>query len=336
MLRPILRSLGIRPDIDLDLMRQGQSLNDLAARCIAGLGRVYRRMRPDLVLVQGDTTSAFSAALAAFHAGIPVGHVEAGLRTWNLRSPWPEEANRQLIARVASLHFAPTPGNRRNLLREGVPGKAIVVTGNTGLDALRLVANMNRRKVQRFEKTGILSGGKGIVLVTAHRRENLGKGLLEICTALRRLCRLFPDVVFAFPVHRNPRVRVIVDRLLRRTQPANLRITEPLEYRVFVQLLSRALLVLTDSGGLQEEGPSLGKPVLVMRKNTERPEGVRAGSTRIVGIERSEIVRAAVSVLMKHRVVQKGCFRPTRYGDGRAAKRVVTACLRFLCDGLRS
>ena len=330
MLDRVMKPLGIRADVDLDLMRPGQLLNDLAAGCVAGLGHTFERVRPDMVLVQGDTTSAFAASLAAFHLHVPVGHVEAGLRTGNLESPWPEEANRQLIARLASLHFAPTAGNARNLREEGITASRIHVTGNTGIDALRMVFREIRQHTPSVEGMGQQDNSRAIVLITTHRRENLGPRMRGVMLAVRELCRRFLNTTFVYPVHLNPAVRKTVKSVFGRKCPGNLLLLQPLPYHSFVYLLSRSVLVLTDSGGLQEEAPSLGRPVLVLRDNTERPEGVRARSVRVVGVARDAVVRAAADVLRDTGVRRTARFRRTSYGDGRSAERIVAVCVRFL------
>ena len=332
MLDQVLEVFGIRPDADLDLMRPGQTLAGLTARAVEAIDGYLAESKPDLVLVQGDTTTVFCAALAAFYRHVPVGHVEAGLRTGDLAAPWPEEANRVLTSRLAKLHFAPTDGARANLLREGVPPDSIHVTGNTVIDALLLA----REKVKAAppEITGVpgdvLKAGR-LVLITGHRRESFGAGFENICQAIAELARRFPDGQFVYPVHLNPNVREPVMRILG-AAGANVHLIEPLAYLPFVALMEKSTLILTDSGGIQEEAPSLGKPVLVMRETTERPEAVTAGTARLVGTEREKIV-AEVSRLLTDKAAREAMSgRPNPYGDGKAAERIVVACTQFLSE----
>lgn len=341
MLDQVLETFEIRPDADLDLMRPDQSLAEFAARAVSGVDRYLAEDRPDLVLVQGDTTTVFGATLAAFYRRIPVGHVEAGLRTGDLAAPWPEEANRVLTSRLAALHFAPTRWSRDNLRREGVPARCIRVTGNPVIDALMIA----RRRVmgREFEVPGLPESWRAgsvprLVLITGHRRESFGKGFENICRAIGDLARAHPDVHFVYPVHLNPRVREPVERWLRGTgtrsgQRPNVHLLEPLSYLPFVGLMARATLVLTDSGGIQEEAPSLGKPVLVMRDTTERPEGVKAGTVRLVGTNREILVREVERLLGDERAYRRMAARRNPYGDGRASARIVAACRAFLEGG---
>ncbi|MBX3745276.1 MAG: UDP-N-acetylglucosamine 2-epimerase (non-hydrolyzing) [Verrucomicrobiae bacterium] len=339
MLDQVLETFEIRPDADLDLMRPDQSLAEFAARAVSGVDGYLAEDRPDLVLVQGDTTTVFGATLAAFYRRIPVGHVEAGLRTGDMMAPWPEEANRVLTSRLAALHFAPTRWSRENLRREGVPAGRIRVTGNPVIDALMIA----RRRVQgkEFEVPGLPESWRAgevprFVLITGHRRESFGEGFENICRAIGDLARGHPEVHFVYPVHLNPRVREPVERWLRggagsrARQRANVHLLEPLSYLPFVGLMARATLVLTDSGGIQEEAPSLGKPVLVMRETTERPEGVAAGTVRLVGTRRETIVREVERLLGDEGAYRKMAARRNPYGDGRSAGRIVAACRRFL------
>ncbi len=361
MLDQVLEAFDITPDADLNLMRKNQSLPGLTARAIIALDRHLTDERPDLVLVQGDTTTVFCATLTAFYHGIPVGHVEAGLRTWNLESPWPEEANRVLTSRLATLHFAPTEWSRKNLLREGVAKERIFVTGNTIIDALFLSLKkiskdpphitglpecLQPRKRTRDRSIDPLPR---IVLITGHRRENFGKGFENICHAIAELAFRFPDVHFVYPVHLNPNVREPVKRILgftpkprplsrpaiRRSKlsaghQANLHLIEPLPYLLFVALMNQAHLILTDSGGIQEEAPSLGKPVLVMRDTTERPEAVGAGTVRLVGTKRENIIHEASSLLSDRKAYAAMVRRTNPYGNGTAAGQIVRCCLGFL------
>ena len=332
MLDQVLEAFAIAPDADLDLMVPEQTLAGLTGRAIEAIDRHLAEAKPDLVLVQGDTTTTFCAALASFYRHIPVGHVEAGLRTGNLESPWPEEANRILTTRLARLHFAPTAGNRANLLREGVPGDRIVVTGNTVIDALFLALEIvkNARPAIPGLPDGVVSGAQPLVLITGHRRENFGPGFEAICQAIAELARRFPDAAFVYPVHLNPNVRRPVDAILRSAGTANIHLIEPLSYLPFVAMMSRATVVLSDSGGVQEEAPSLGKPVLVMRDTTERPEAVTAGTVKLVGTDRRAIVEEA-SRLLTDRVAYDAMARAMNpYGDGKATGRIVAACASFL------
>ena len=325
MLAPVLDAFGIRPDHDLALMRPGQSLNALAARAVAALDPVLEAEAPDRVLVHGDTTTAMAAALAAFHRRIPVGHVEAGLRTGDLARPWPEEANRRVIDAVADQLYAPTPAARDNLLAEGLGSRRIVVTGNTVIDALgmaleRLDAGAGGAAIGALR--GLRAPDRRLLLVTGHRRESFGAGFEGICDALARLARR-PDLQIVYPVHLNPAVRDPVHARLGGL--AGIRLIEPLDYLPFVWLMREADIVLTDSGGVQEEAPSLGKPVLVMRDVTERPEAVAAGTARLVGTDPGRIV-AAVSRLLDDPAEHRRIARIANpYGDGCAAARIVAA-----------
>ena len=323
MLDQVLSLFAITPDHDLHVMQPGQDLYDVTARILLRMRTVLQAERPDVVLVHGDTTTSMAAALAAFYQQIPVAHVEAGLRTHQLLSPWPEELNRQLTSRIASCHFAPTPLSRDNLLREGIPAERIFVTGNTVIDALHLVIRSRGISTES-------SASRRLVLITGHRRENFGSGLQHICQAIKALAEKYPDVDFLYPVHPNPRVRqaiaqclgVAVDATAHNLLP-NLRFTEPLDYEGFVRLLARSTLVLTDSGGIQEEAPGLGKPVLVMRTSTERPEAVEAGTVKLVGTDPACIVRE-VSLLLDDEAAYRRMSRAVNpYGDGHACQRIV-------------
>ncbi len=330
MLDQVLAIFGIAPDADLDLMRPDQTLAGLTARAVAGIDAWLADARPDLVLVQGDTTTVFCAALAAFYRGIPVGHVEAGLRTGNLHSPFPEEANRVLTSRLADLHFAPTAGARDHLLREGVPAERIFVTGNTVIDALHLVIEQVRRDpppVPGLDERE-LRGDRPLVLVTGHRRENFGPGFQRVCRALTRLADAFPDHLFVYPVHLNPNVQRPVHAILSGRD--NVLLIDPLPYLPFVRLMDRATLILTDSGGVQEEAPGLGKPVLVTRETTERPEAVTAGTVKLVGTDEERIVAEATRLLTDPEAYAAMARAVNPYGDGKATGRIVAACREFL------
>ncbi len=337
MLDQVLEVFGLTPDADLDLMQPNQTLGRLTARAVEALDGYLARERPRLVLVQGDTTTVFCAALAAFYHRVPVGHVEAGLRTGNLHSPWPEEANRVLTTRLTDLHFAPTETSRRNLLDEGVPAERIFVTGNTVIDALFLA----RAKVRAAPPAipGLSAEtldswrGKPVVLITGHRRENHGAGFDSICRAVAELARRFPEAQFVYPVHLNPNVREPVGRILGVGRAGNVHLIDPLAYLPFVALLERAAVVLTDSGGIQEEAPSLGKPVLVMRDTTERPEAVTAGTVKLVGTDFDAIVSETARLLTDREAYEAMARAHNPYGDGLATGRIVDACLRFLGGG---
>ena len=325
MLDQVLELFGLRPQHDLDIMRPGQDLYAITASILQRIGQVYLEVKPDIVLVHGDTTTTFAATLAAFYQRIPVGHVEAGLRTGNLYSPWPEEANRKLTGALAALHFAPTTASRDNLLRENVPPGRVFVTGNTVIDALlrvteRLSAEpaLAHAQAARFP---MLRDDARLVLITGHRRENFGGGFERICQAVARLARHFPDADFLYPVHLNPNVREPVNRLLSGID--NVHLIEPQDYLPFVWLMSRSHLILTDSGGIQEEAPSLGKPVLVMRDTTERPEAVEAGTVQLVGTDLEGIVAGVATLLTDDDAYRRMSFAHNPYGDGKACERVV-------------
>ncbi|KWC54604.1 non-hydrolyzing UDP-N-acetylglucosamine 2-epimerase [Burkholderia ubonensis] len=325
MLEQALRFFDIAPDLDLDAMRAGQSLNSLVSRLMGRLDDVLERVRPDWVLVQGDTTSAFCAGLAAFHRGIQVGHVEAGLRTGDLASPFPEEANRALLSRIATRHFAPTTLARDNLLKEGVPEERIVLTGNTVVDSIRAVQDGWHRKSPVNPLPGAADDDRPYVLVTCHRRENAGEVLGGICAVLRDLCGRYPGYRWVFPVHLNPAIRERVFADLAGI--ANLDLIEPVDYPTSLYLISRSALVVSDSGGIQEEAPTFGVPVVVMRNHTERREGIEAGFATLAGQSVEGIERAVVSWLgdpvRRHELRN----RANPYGDGNASKRIVDSLL---------
>ena len=338
MLDQVLSLFDIAPDYDLNIMKPGQDLYDVTARVILGMRGVLDEAKPDLVLVHGDTTTTMAAAMAAFYRQIPVGHVEAGLRTRNIYSPWPEEINRQVTGRIAKYHFAPTPLSRENLLAENVPDENIVVTGNTVIDALHFVA----AKIAGSEsiRSGIekilrgsgydpsrLSGGKKLVLITGHRRENFGEGFISMCSAIKALNEKYPDVDFVYPMHLNPNVRAPIKSVFGAEAPANMFFIEPLDYLPFVYLMEKSHLLLTDSGGVQEEAPGLGKPVLVMRDTTERPEAVEAGTVKLVGSDFGKIV-GGVSELIENQSLYNAMSKAVNpYGDGLACGRILKALL---------
>lgn len=328
MLDQVLDLFSIKPDYDLNMMRAGQSLTDITARVLAGLGEVIEACRPDIILVHGDTTTTFAAALAAFYARIPVGHVEAGLRTGNIYSPWPEEMNRRLAGAISTWHFAPTSRAAENLAAEGVASGRIWVTGNTVIDTLvNVVEELRQNKTLREEldgRFGFLDSGRRLILVTGHRRENFGEGFEEICRALIELGTR-NDTEIVYPVHLNPNVQEPVRRLLG-AHP-RIHLIDPLDYLPFVYLMNRSHIILTDSGGIQEEAPSLGKPVLVMRETTERPEAVEANTVRLVGTDRQRIVSETRLLLDSedHYLRMSRAHNP--YGDGRASERIVEVLL---------
>ena len=327
MLDQVLDLFEIRPDHDLDVMRPGQDLFTITAEILQAIRGVYEAERPDVVLVHGDTTTTFAATLAAFYLRIPVGHVEAGLRTGNLYSPWPEEANRRLTSALAAMHFAPTPTSRDNLLRENVPGERIFVTGNTVIDALlavrdKLDASAELRARMQAGAAFLRSDAR-LLLITGHRRENFGGGFERICDAIAALAARYPDLDLVYPVHLNPNVQEPVRRLL--SGISNVHLIEPLDYLPFVHLMTRATLILTDSGGIQEEAPSLDKPVLVMRDTTERPEAVEAGTVRLVGTDARTIVEGVSRLLDDAGEYRRMSVAHNPYGDGHACGRIVAA-----------
>jgi len=326
MLDQVLRVFEIRPDYDLNLMKPGQSLGGVTAGVLHGVERVLRQVQPDVVVVQGDTTSAFAAALAAFYGRVPVGHVEAGLRTNDKYSPYPEEMNRRLVSSLADLHFAPTRAARENLLREGVPRGRIRVTGNTVVDALKAIRRSNSS--WRVPVLDGIATDRRVILVTAHRRESFGPGFVRICRALRMLVERNPDVEVVYPVHPNPNVRKPVCAILGGVPRVYL--IKPLEYLPFVRLMERAYLILTDSGGIQEEAPALGKPVLVMRDVTERPEAVEAGTAKLVGTDAEAMVSATERLLRSTAAYRKMARARNPFGDGRASARIAVALRQLL------
>lgn len=336
MLDQVLHIFDIRPDYDLNIMKQGQDLYDVTARVLTGMRDIFKVCRPDVVLVHGDTTTSTAAALAAFYQQIPVGHIEAGLRTHNIYSPWPEEMNRQITGRIATYDFAPTPLSRENLLKENVPESQITVTGNTVIDALYWVVDkiksdkdLDKSLENELAKAGYdvtrLSGGKKLVLITGHRRENFGDGFISMCTAIKDLTNKYPDVDFVYPMHLNPNVRKPIHEVFGEnlTGLGNMFFIEPLEYLSFVYLMEKSSIVLTDSGGIQEEAPGLGKPVLVMRDTTERPEALDAGTVKLVGTDYDKIVNEVSRLLDDPEAYEKMSKAVNPYGDGKACGRIV-------------
>lgn len=336
MLDQVLDIFSITPDYDLNIMKQGQDLTDITARVLTGMRDVFSRCRPDVVLVHGDTTTSTATALAAFYQQIPVGHVEAGLRTHNIYSPWPEEMNRQITGRIAAYNFAPTPLSERNLRAEGILG-AIHVTGNTVIDALHLVVKrlaadegLRERQEQILREAGydvarLHDAGRRLVLITGHRRENFGNGFISMCTAIRDLSIKYPGVDFVYPMHLNPNVRKPIHEVFGGdlTDRSNMFFIEPLQYLEFVYLMNKSDIVLTDSGGIQEEAPGLGKPVLVMRDTTERPEALESGTVHLVGTDYTRIV-SEVSLLLDNPLAYEAMSKAVNpYGDGQACRRIV-------------
>lgn len=344
MLDQVLNIFGIRPDFDLDIMQQGQDLYDVTAKVLVGMRDVLKRAQPEMVLVHGDTTTSMAAALASFYHQISVGHVEAGLRTHNIYSPWPEEMNRQLTGRIATLNFSPTELSKTNLLDEGINENTITVTGNTVIDALNCVVNKIKNDPKLDEKLSneLLQSGydvkrlddssKRLVLITGHRRENFGEGFIQICKAIQTLSNRYPDVDFLYPMHLNPNVRKPIHEIFREdlVLPDNLFLIEPLEYLCFVYIMEKSYIVLTDSGGIQEEAPGLGKPVLVMRETTERPEAVMAGTVKLVGTDYDTIVKGVSDLLENRKLYDTMSKAVNPYGDGKACERIVDICSKFL------
>ena len=325
MLDQVLNLFEIEPDYDLNLMKPGQDLTEVCCAILRGLKPILQEFKPDYVLVHGDTATTFASTLASYYQQIHVGHVEAGLRTGNLYSPWPEEANRKLTGALAALHYAPTPGAEQNLLNEGVSSEQIIVTGNTVIDALLQVVDKLRGDIglsETFaERFSFLDKDKKLVLITGHRRESFGGGFERICKAIGTLADQFPDVQFCYPVHLNPNVQQPVNKLLSETD--NVFLIEPQDYLPFVYLMDRASVILTDSGGIQEEAPSLGKPVLVMRDTTERPEAVSAGTVKLVGTDVDKIINETSTLLTDQEAYDKMSFAHNPYGDGKACQRIV-------------
>ena len=340
MLDQVLKIFDIKPDYDLNILKQGQDLYDVTARVLTGMRDVLKEVKPDVVLVHGDTTTSTAAALAAFYQQIPVGHVEAGLRTHNIYSPWPEEMNRLLTGRLATYHFSPTPLSRNNLIKESVDDRNIIITGNTVIDALYWVVDKikNNKELDNelediLSKAGYdvnrLNNGKKLVLITGHRRENFGDGFINMCTAIKDLTVKYPDLDFVYPMHLNPNVRKPIHEVFGENLSGlkNMFFIEPLEYLSFVYLMEKSSIVLTDSGGIQEEAPGLGKPVLVMRDTTERPEALDAGTVKLVGTDYNKIVNEVSSLIDDKAAYEKMSKAVNPYGDGLACGRIVNALL---------
>ena len=334
MLDQVLRIFEIQPDYDLNIMKQGQDLYDVTARVLTGMRDVLKKVQPDIVLVHGDTTTSTATALAAFYQQIPVGHIEAGLRTHNIYSPWPEEINRQITGRIATYNFAPTPLSKQNLLQENIKDASIYITGNTVIDALYMVVDKIRKdkeldldlelvlKSSGYDVNRIVSGKK-LVLITGHRRENFGDGFISMCRAIKTLAEKYSDVDFVYPMHLNPNVRKPIHEVFGEGQLTNLFFIEPLEYVSFVYLMEKSTIVLTDSGGIQEEAPGLGKPVLVMRDTTERPEALDAGTVKLVGTNYDKIVSEVSALLDDKKYYDQMSQAVNPYGDGKACQRIV-------------
>ena len=335
MLDQVLKIFEIDPDYDLDIMRPEQDLFDITAIVLLKLKKLFVENRPDLILVHGDTTTTFASAVAGFYANIPVGHIEAGLRTHNLKAPFPEEFNRQVTSKVSHLHFAPTELSRTNLINEGVPAENIYITGNTVIDALHwIIHKIDSDKIRLAELEKFLDyqlsfnwKSSRFILVTGHRRENFGDGFLQICDALKTLALIFTDLHFIFPVHLNPNVQKPVRNILGNL--SNVHLIDPLDYEPFVYLLKHCHIVLTDSGGIQEEAPSLGKPVLVMRDTTERPEAIISGTVELVGANKDRIVNGVTRLLDDHTHYQKMANAHNPYGDGKACERILNILQGF-------
>ena len=338
MLDQVLDLFQVKPDYDLNIMKPDQDLYDITSRILMGMRDVLAEVRPDVVFVHGDTTTSMASALAAFYQQIPVAHVEAGLRTGNIYSPWPEEMNRSITGRIATYNFAPTLCSKNNLLKENVPEESIVVTGNTVIDALHWVVEKIASDSQLQDSiiseiksigydTARLDEGRRLVLITGHRRENFGDGFLNICRAIKGLSEMYPKVDFVYPMHLNPNVRKPVLDILGKGNP-NIILIEPLQYLQFVYLMEKSYLVLTDSGGIQEEAPGLGKPVLVMRDTTERPEAVEAGTVLLVGADRERIIKGVSDLLDNGVMYEKMSKAINPYGDGNACKRILDCFLK--------
>ena len=325
MLDSVLEIFEIQPDYDLDIMSPGQDLFTITQRILTGLKKVFEDFKPDYVLVHGDTTTTFATSLAAFYQQIPIGHVEAGLRTGNMTSPWPEEGNRKLTSVLSTLHFAPTQGSKKNLLKENITESLIRVTGNTVIDALILTNNKLNSNHKLLEneanKHSYLRENSKLILITGHRRENFGEGFENICGAINQLATKYKDIDFLYPVHLNPNVQEPVNRLLAGL--SNVHLIEPQDYLPFIYLLNKAYIILTDSGGIQEEAPSLGKPVLVMRETTERPEAVEAGTVKLVGTNTQTIVENTILLLTNDLEYQKMSHAHNPYGDGNASQKII-------------
>lgn len=342
MLDQVLCLFEIKPDYDLNIMKQGQDLYDVTTRVLIGLREVLHELSPDIILVHGDTTTSMAAALAAFYQQIPVGHVEAGLRTHDIYSPWPEEMNRQITSRIATFHFSPTKLSYSNLVSEGIKEEAIVITGNTVIDALHSVVSKiesdkklklqlcNTLKKIGYDTNRIDSGNKRMILITGHRRENFGEGFIHICQAIRALAKKYPSVDFVYPMHLNPNVRNPIREMFSTEELSNVFFIEPLEYLIFVYLMEKSMIVLTDSGGIQEEAPGLGKPVLVMRNTTERPEALDAGTVKLVGTDCHKIINEISDLLNDTSYYESMSRAVNPYGDGTSCSKIVNFFINMM------
>ncbi len=343
MLDQVLKIFHLDPDYDLNIMKAGQDLYDVFTSVLLKMREIYNDVKPDLVIVHGDTSTSTAAALAAFYLQIPVAHVEAGLRTYNMYSPWPEEINRQVTSRLATYHFAPTDQAKTNLLKENIDEKKIIVTGNTVIDALRFIIKAlddsqelimsvsNQINESGYDITR-LYGSRRLILITGHRRENFGEGFSNICKAIKILSEKFPDFDFLYPVHFNPNVRQSVNEILGKSSSENLFLIDPVDYLPFVFLMQKSYLILTDSGGIQEEASDLGKPVLVMRETTERPEALAAGTTELVGTSQEKIISSVSRLILDNEVYKSMINELSPYGDGKASERIVKVFLDLMTE----
>jgi len=332
MIEDLFTLFSIKPDYNLNIIQKNQSLMDITMRALAGLDPILRQHRPDLVLVQGDTTTAFIGALAAFYNKTPVGHIEAGLRSFDKMQPYPEEINRRLISLICDFHFAPTVHNYEHLCREGINPDKILITGNTVIDSLLYIASRNRQTLKKYVSPEVLNAGR-LILVTAHRRENWGRPIENLCYALSDIAKSYLDVQIIYPVHLNPNVRKTVLQILAKKE--RICLLNPLPYEPFVEAMAKSYFIITDSGGIQEEGPSFHKPILVFRKVTERPEGLTMGAVRLVGQERQHLVQEASRLLEDSAAYKKMIVTHNPYGDGNAAERIVQAILYYFNMGNR-
>lgn len=340
MLDQVLNIFDIKPDFDLDIMQPNQDLYDIFTSVMLKMRDIYKKVKPDIVLIHGDTSTSTASALSAFYQQIPIGHIEAGLRTYNIYSPWPEEINRQITSRLATYHFAPTLWAKANLEKENISESNITVTGNTVIDALRMIlkriddsSEMSNTIINQVKKNGYninrLSNVRELILITGHRRENFGQGFINICNAIKKAADTFPEFDFLYPVHFNPSVRKSVNEVLGKSVNENIFLIDPVDYLPFVYLMKRCYLILTDSGGIQEEASDLGKPVLVMRSITERPEALEAGTTELVGTDPEKIVSSVSRLILDRDYYKNMTNKQNPYGDGRAAEKIVKVLFNF-------
>jgi UDP-N-acetylglucosamine 2-epimerase (non-hydrolysing) len=328
MLDQVLNIFDVKPDYDLNLMQENQTLSDITANVLIETGKVIKKEKPDIVIVQGDTTTAFAASLAAFYNQIKIGHIEAGLRTGSKYSPFPEEINRLLTSHIADIHFAPTQRNKKNLLSEGIAEEKIIITGNTVIDALLWVTNKIRSENKKYKKLANIDFSKRIILVTGHRRENFGKGFINLCDALRAIAEKNKDVEIVYPVHLNPNVKEPVYELLSGIK--NIKLIEPIDYEPFIYLMDRCYFIISDSGGIQEEAPSLGKPVLVTRDTTERPEALEVGAVKLVGTNKDKIILESERLFSDSASYQRMSKIQNPFGDGHASEKIISNLDQFL------